>query len=83
MGVGLQANEEDGRLHLVGAKDPLELPLVGHGLADRLRALVDHVEGVVHRHMGPEPRPGQQAAVLQHGAQVVAHAHLAHELLGA
>jgi len=30
-----------------------------------------------------EASSGQQAAVLQHGAQVVAHAHLANELLGA
>ena len=82
MGVGLQADEKDRWLHLVGAKNPLQLAVVGDGLADRLGPFVDDVERVVDRDVFPEPGLGEQAAVLEDGAQVVAHPHLAHELLG-
>ena len=83
VGVGLQTDEEDRRLHLVGPEDALQLAVIGHGLPDRFGALIDDIERVIHRHVLPETGSGQQAAVLQHGAQVVAHPHLAHELLGA
>ena len=80
--MGLQADEEDGRLHLFGPEDALQFPVIGHRLADGLGTLIDHVEGVVHRHVLAEAGPGQHPAALQHRAQVVAHAHLAHEFLG-
>ena len=83
VGVGLEADKKDRWLHLVGAKDLLQGPVVGHGLANRFGAFVDDVERVVHRDVLAETRSRQQAAVLKHDAQVVAHAHLAHQLLGA
>ena len=81
--MGLQADKKDRRLYFVSPKYAFQLPVIGQGLADRLRPLIDHIERVIHRHMLAEARPGQQPTVFQHGAQVVAHAHSAYQLLGA
>ena len=81
--MGLQTDEKDRWLNQISAKNGLQLSVISHGLADRFRSFIDHVEGVVHRHVIPEARIRQHPATLQNGAKVVAHAHLANELLRA
>ncbi len=82
VGVGLQTNEKDCRFHLIGPKNGFEFAVVGDRLPNRFFGFVNHIERVVHRNQILEPGRRQVSAILQHRAQVVAHPHFAHQLLG-
>ena len=82
MGVRLQSDEEDRRFDAIGTKDRFQLTVIGNGLANGFGPFINHVEGVIHRHVIAEPGISQHPAALQHGSEVVPHAHLANEFLG-